>query len=107
MDELIGLAIIVSIAIVAGAICGLVALVQLKISWDVLWLVSGGIALGLALDKTGLAKLVVHSIPFDQFSPYVVLFGAAFLCLLMCPLWLTLLQEGVYTLSLILCIEQL
>ncbi|MDG3088424.1 SLC13 family permease [Vibrio hannami] len=54
-----------------------------KISWDVLWLVSGGIALGLALDKTGLAKLVVHSIPFDAFSPYVVLFGAAFLCLLM------------------------
>lgn len=54
-----------------------------KISWDVLWLVSGGIALGLALDKTGLARLVVHSIPFDEFSPYVVLVGAAFLCLLM------------------------
>ncbi len=54
-----------------------------KISWDVLWLVSGGIALGLALDKTDLAKLVVHSIPFDEFSPYVVLLGAAFLCLLM------------------------
>ncbi len=54
-----------------------------KISWDVLWLVSGGIALGLALDQTGLAKLVVHSIPFDAFSPYVVLVGAAFLCLLM------------------------
>ncbi|WP_297480076.1 SLC13 family permease [uncultured Photobacterium sp.] len=54
-----------------------------KISWDVLWLVSGGIALGLALDKTGLAKLVVHSIPFDIFSPYVVLLGAAILCLLM------------------------
>ncbi|MGR5501494.1 SLC13 family permease [Vibrio sp. DNB22_10_4] len=54
-----------------------------KISWDVLWLVSGGIALGLALDKTGLARLVVHSIPFDEFSPYVVLFGAAFLCLVM------------------------
>ncbi|WP_375754126.1 SLC13 family permease [Vibrio sp. HN007] len=54
-----------------------------KISWDVLWLVSGGIALGLALDKTGLAKLVVNSIPFDSFSPYIVLFGAAFLCLVM------------------------
>ncbi|EGU61218.1 putative transporter [Vibrio nigripulchritudo ATCC 27043] len=54
-----------------------------KISWDVLWLVSGGIALGLALDKTGLASLVVHSIPFDSFSPYIVLLGAAFLCLLM------------------------
>ena len=30
MDELIGLAIIISIVIVAGAICGLVALVQLN-----------------------------------------------------------------------------
>ncbi|PSW01126.1 SLC13 family permease [Photobacterium lipolyticum] len=54
-----------------------------KISWDVLWLVSGGIALGLALDRTGLARLMVHSIPFDSFSPYVVLAGAALLCLLM------------------------
>ncbi|EAS42145.1 dihydroorotate dehydrogenase [Photobacterium profundum] len=54
-----------------------------KISWDVLWLVSGGIALGLALDQTGLARLMVHSIPFDNYSPYVVLAGAAVLCLLM------------------------
>ncbi len=54
-----------------------------KISWDVLWLVSGGFALGLALDETGLAKLVVGSIPFEQYSPYVVLVGAAILCLLM------------------------
>ncbi|MGR5140893.1 SLC13 family permease [Photobacterium sp. DNB23_23_1] len=54
-----------------------------KISWDVLWLVSGGIALGLALDQTGLAKLMVNSIPFDSFSPYIVLGGAALLCLVM------------------------
>ncbi|MGF1679955.1 SLC13 family permease [Photobacterium minamisatsumaniensis] len=54
-----------------------------KISWDVLWLVSGGIALGLALDQTGLAKLMVNSIPFDNYSPYVVLGGSALLCLLM------------------------
>ncbi|MGF1876198.1 SLC13 family permease [Photobacterium frigidiphilum] len=54
-----------------------------KISWDVLWLVSGGIALGLALDQTGLARLMVNSIPFDNYSPYVVLAGAAILCLLM------------------------
>ena len=54
-----------------------------KISWDVLWLVSGGIALGLALDKSGLAALMVYSIPFNSFSAYVVLIGAAFLSLLM------------------------
>ncbi len=54
-----------------------------KLSWEVLWLVSGGIALGLALDKTGLAELVVNSVPFNDFSPYFVLAGAALLCLLM------------------------
>jgi len=54
-----------------------------KISWDVLWLVSGGIALGLALDKSGLAELMVYSIPFNSFSAYAVLIGAAFLSLLM------------------------
>lgn len=54
-----------------------------KISWDVLWLVSGGIALGLALDRTGLAHLLVNSIPFDSYSPYIVLVGSAALCLVM------------------------
>ncbi|MDD1782766.1 SLC13 family permease [Enterovibrio sp. ZSDZ35] len=54
-----------------------------KISWDVLWLVSGGFALGLALDKTGLAQLLVHSIPFENYAPEIVLIGAAALCLLM------------------------
>lgn len=54
-----------------------------KISWDVLWLVSGGIALGLALDKSGLASLMVYSISFESFSAYAVLVGAAFLSLLM------------------------
>ncbi|WP_028024157.1 SLC13 family permease [Enterovibrio calviensis] len=54
-----------------------------KVSWDVLWLVSGGFALGLALDKTGLAQLMVHSIPFEDFAPELVLLGAAVLCLVM------------------------
>lgn len=42
------------------------------ISWDVLWLVSGGLALGLALDKTGLAQVVVASIPFDEMAVYLI-----------------------------------
>lgn len=54
-----------------------------KISWDVLWLVSGGFALGLALDKTGLARLLVHTIPFEHFAPELILVGAALICLLM------------------------
>ncbi len=44
-----------------------------NISWDVLWLVSGGIALGLALDKTGLANRIISSIPFEEFQPILII----------------------------------
>jgi sodium-dependent dicarboxylate transporter 2/3/5 len=54
-----------------------------KISWDVLWLVSGGIALGVALDKSGLAKNAIDSIPFDELHPLLLISGASVLCLLM------------------------
>ncbi|WP_087505888.1 SLC13 family permease [Neiella marina] len=54
-----------------------------NISWDVLWLVSGGFALGLALDKTGLASHAVSAIPFSEFSPLLVILAVTLLCLLM------------------------
>ncbi len=54
-----------------------------KLSWDVLWLVSGGIALGLALGQSGLAEHVVGSIPFDTFSPFVIILLAALLSTVM------------------------
>ena len=44
-----------------------------SISWDVLWLVAGGIALGLSLTQTGLADVFVSNIPFSTF-PLVVVF---------------------------------
>ncbi|PKG38840.1 SLC13 family permease [Psychromonas sp. Urea-02u-13] len=54
-----------------------------KISWDVLWLVSGGIALGVALDKSGLAKNAIDAIPFAGLHPLLLIVGASLLCLLM------------------------
>jgi len=54
-----------------------------KISWDVLWLVSGGIALGVALDKSGLAANAIAAIPFADFHPLLLIVGASVLCLLM------------------------
>ncbi|WP_428244066.1 SLC13 family permease [Gynuella sp.] len=54
-----------------------------RISWDVLWLVSGGIALGLALEQSGLAQHVVHSIPFERFSPLIIIFMVSVVALLM------------------------
>jgi len=44
-----------------------------RLSWDVLWLVSGGIALGLALEQSGLAQHLIESIPFNTFSPFLIL----------------------------------
>ena len=53
------------------------------VSWDVLWLLSGGIALGMALEETGLVARMVGSIPFASFSPFVVLAAAMLVTLLM------------------------
>ncbi|MEM7106680.1 MAG: DASS family sodium-coupled anion symporter [Bacteroidota bacterium] len=47
------------------------------VSWDVLWLVSGGIALGLALDKSGLASRVIGAIPFEGFSPLLIVLAVS------------------------------
>ncbi len=44
-----------------------------QINWDVLWLIAGGIALGYALEKSGLAGAIVNSIPFAALSPLIVL----------------------------------
>ena len=54
-----------------------------KLSWDVLWLMAGGIAIGLGMDKTGLLARLVSSIPFDTFSPYLVIVSAGLLALLL------------------------
>ncbi|MEO1053683.1 MAG: SLC13 family permease [Bacteroidota bacterium] len=54
-----------------------------KLSWDVLWLVSGGIALGLALDKTGLASKLVGTIPFDSLPAIGIMLMATILAVLM------------------------
>lgn len=63
---------------------GIIGKEDLKtISWDVLWLVAGGIALGMAMDKTGLASRLVTLIPFAQWSAWGVLVVAAFVGLLM------------------------
>jgi sodium-dependent dicarboxylate transporter 2/3/5 len=50
-----------------------------KLNWDVLWLVAGGIALGLALERSGLVSRLIDSIPFAGFSPYVILLSATLL----------------------------
>ena len=52
-----------------------------KMGWDVLWLVAGGFALGLALQDTGLAKNLIGSIPFAEWSPFPLMVGTGIICL--------------------------
>ena len=54
-----------------------------NISWDVLWLVSGGIALGLALEASGLAERLVNTIPFGTFSPLIIIVSVTVIAMLM------------------------
>ncbi len=54
-----------------------------KMSWDVLWLVAGGFALGLALQQTGLAKDLIDAIPFAEWSPLGLMVGVGVICLFM------------------------
>ncbi|MFN5169197.1 MAG: SLC13 family permease [Cyclobacteriaceae bacterium] len=53
------------------------------VSWEVLWLVSGGIALGLALEKSGLAVRIISLIPFNTFPAVAVLICACLVGLFM------------------------
>lgn len=52
-------------------------------SWDVLWLVAGGFALGVALSETGLANDLIHAIPFATWDPVMLMVGAGCICLFM------------------------
>ena len=51
-----------------------------NIDWDVLWLVSGGFALGVALKDTNIANDVVAAVPFASWSPLLVIVGASVIC---------------------------
>ena len=69
------------IPIAIFCVTGLFGKKELKeLDWDVIWLVAGGFALGTALDKSGLAAHLVGAIPFEQWSPLVVIIGAGLIC---------------------------
>ena len=49
-----------------------------KIEWNILWMVAGGFALGYCLSDTGLAHLLVNSIPFASWPALAVIIGIGF-----------------------------
>ncbi len=54
-----------------------------EISWSILWMIAGAFALGVALNQTGLAKDLIGSIPFNEWSPLMVIIGSGLICYLM------------------------
>ncbi len=63
---------------------GIITKSDLKnISWDVLWLVSGGIALGLGLEKSGLAAHLIDAIPFGTLPAYIIIISITLLAVVM------------------------
>lgn len=72
------------IPVAVFSLCGIVDKQDIKtISWDVLWLLAGGIAIGAALASSGLASLIVSLVPFDNYSGAVVILGISVLCMVM------------------------
>ncbi len=55
-------------------------------NWDVIWLVAGGIAIGLALSATGLANEFALAIDFSILPLAAVILGMALLCYVMANL---------------------
>ncbi|RKF14515.1 SLC13/DASS family transporter [Alginatibacterium sediminis] len=63
---------------------GVITKADLKlINWDVLWLVAGGIAMGMALEKSGLAVKIAHSIDFTSLSTMLVIVALSLICITM------------------------
>lgn len=54
-----------------------------EIDWAVLWMVAGGFALGVGMDKTGLAKTLVEAIPFNEWPVLLVMVGSGIICWLL------------------------
>lgn len=54
-----------------------------KLPWEVLWLVAGGLALGMSLHQTGLSDWMIGSVDWGGFSPMTLLVVLAFVSLLL------------------------
>ncbi|MDD5819090.1 MAG: SLC13 family permease [Bacteroidales bacterium] len=54
-----------------------------EINWSVLWLVAGGFALGIGLNKTGLAATLINAIPFSSMNVILVMVIAGLVCYLL------------------------
>ena len=54
-----------------------------SLPWDILLLITGGLSLGVAMDKTGLAEWAVALLPIDGLAPMALVIGFGYATILM------------------------
>ena len=76
-----------TVAMVPFAVFALTGIINKRdleqINWSVIWMVAGGFALGYGLNASGLAANAVESIPFEAFSPLLILLMGGAICYLL------------------------
>lgn len=50
-----------------------------KMNWDILWLIAGGLSLGIAMEKSGFNQWMVMQIPFESIHPLGIILCMALL----------------------------
>ena len=75
------------VAMLPVGVCAIIGVLTKRdleeISWSVLWMVAGGFALGVALQKTGLAETLIDVIPFGNWPAIVMIVGSGLICYIM------------------------
>ncbi|MFY2509829.1 SLC13 family permease [Vibrio pectenicida] len=76
--------VVAMIPLVVFTLTGIIGKIELQqINWDVLWLVAGGIAIGMGLEKTGLALALANTIDYHSLSPINLVITISIICWLM------------------------
>ncbi|WP_114788018.1 SLC13 family permease [Vibrio tetraodonis] len=76
--------VVAMVPLVIFTLTGIIGKTELQqINWDVLWLVAGGIAIGMALDKTGLAEVLANAVDYQSLAPINLVITLSIICWLM------------------------
>jgi len=72
------------IPITIFSVVGIIGVKEIRnLNWDILLLLTGGLSLGVAVAKTGLASWLVSSLPFDELGRLGALFLFSYLAILL------------------------
>ena len=76
-----------TVAMIPMGVFALTGVIKAKdlqaINWSVIWMVAGGFALGHGLNDSGLADAAIESIPFESWSPILILIVSGLICYLL------------------------